>query len=151
MRWRKGMSINEQLTLTKSLHESINYYSIGFEENSIKGSVKDIRELNLPIKMFWTGSRDSGDIDKLGNQKTSKTYSKTNAVQRLSVEFENKIWRIPYNTEEQKINAERLLSELTSWALEDGKLIELGSHPDAPISMLLVNEILTKPAFGVSF
>lgn len=150
-RWRSGMSVGEQMTLVKSLHESMRYNTIAFEENSIKGNVKDIRTLSLPIRMFWTGSRDAQGNDKYKQDTYSTSYSKLNAITRLGVEFENKMWRIPYRTEKQQQDAESLLSELTSWAQEDGKLVELGVHPDAPICMILVNELLSKPAFNFVF
>lgn len=142
MLWgEKGQSINNQLTQIKELHSKYNYDIIALEENSIKSSSKDIKNLNLPIKMLWTGSRDTHT--KNSSNKGS-SYSKINAINRLAVEFENKMWRIPYNSNKQKEDAHRLLSELTSWALEDGKLVELGVHPDAPIPMLLVNEVINK-------
>lgn len=137
----KGQSLNEQMQFIRDLHNQYNYNLIALEENSIKSNSKDIREFNLPIKMLWTGSRDTHNKDKYSK---GSSYSKINAINRLAVEFENKMWRIPYNTDKQKEDAHRLISELTSWALEDGKLVEVGVHPDAPISMILVNEILNK-------
>lgn len=151
IQWKKGLSINEQLDHVRNLHNTHNYYIIAFEENSIKSSTKDIRQLKLPIKMFWTGTRDEKDMTKTNKPSDIKSYSKINAINRLSVEFENNMWVIPYNTEKQQKDADRLLSELTSWALEDGKLVEMGAHPDAPISMLLVNEALNVPKTIIKF
>jgi len=148
IRWKKGLSLPKQLTYIRSLHEAHNYSIIGVEENSIKSTSSDIHSLGLPIKMFWTGSRDS--VQKDSNKK-GKSYSKVNAVERLSVEFENRMWVIPYKTEEHKKIASTLSSELTSWGKEDGKLVELGVHPDSPIGMIMVNEILNKPRIISSF
>ena len=137
--WKKGMSINEQMDYIRHLHDMYRYHTIVLEENSIKSVSKDLTELNLPLKMYWTGSRDTASSEKT---QVGKSYSKTNAINRLAVEFENKMWIIPYTTSTQIENASKLLAELTSWALEDGKLVELGAHPDSPIGMLLVNELL---------
>ena len=137
--WKKGMSLPEQFEFIRNLHKNNNYDTIALEENSIKSYSKEINELNLPIKMFWTGSRDTDNKVKTTK---GKSYSKVNAVNRLAVEFENKIWKICYDTEEHKKVANRLSEELISWSLEDGKLVELGVHPDGPIGMILVNEAL---------
>jgi hypothetical protein len=137
IRWEHGKSLPEQIDIVKDMYWQKKYNMIGFEENSIKSYSKDINDLNMPIRMFWTGSRDAPN-----NSNKTISYSKDNAVERLGVEFENQMWVIPYNTESQQRKADKLLSELTSWAKENGKLIELGVHPDSPIGMILVNELL---------
>lgn len=137
--YKQGMSINEQIELIRHLHEQNNYETIVLEENSIKSVSKDITQMDLPIKMFWTGSRDSTSMEK---SSSGKSYSKINAINRLSVEFENNMWVIPYVTDKQKDVADYFLSEVSSWALESGKLVELGVHPDSPIGVMLVNELL---------
>lgn len=144
MVWKKGMSILEQFDYLKQLHVANRYNTIALEENSIKSVSAEIKSLSLPIKMFWTGSRDA----MTSKNNTSKSYSKENAIERLAVEFENGMWVIPYRTDIEKQNAEKLLSELTSWAKQDGKIIEVGQHPDMPIGMLLINEALNKPKYG---
>lgn len=148
--WKKGMSVNEQFDYIKQLHWQRNYNIICLEENSIKSVSRDVRDLNLPIKMFWTGSRDSKQKYSVGSIDKGKSYSKENAVERLAVEFENGIWVVPYRNETEIRTAERLMGELTSWSKQDGKLIETGQHPDSPICMLLVNELLNKPKYGVT-
>ena len=45
-------------------------------------------------------------------------------------------------TEQEKKIADKLLEELCSWGLMDGKLIESGVHPDMPIALILVNEFI---------
>lgn len=142
IRWKHGLSLPKQLKYIQMLHETHNYSIIGLEENSIKSNSADVPSLGLPIKMFWTGTKDT--IQKDSNKK-GRSYSKDNAVERLGVEFENMMWVIPYKTEGQIAIADKLLPELTSWGKEDGKLVELGVHPDAPIGMIMINEILAKP------
>ncbi len=69
----------------------------------------------------------------------------------MSVAFENARMIIPYKTENDKLLADRLLAELTSWALNDGKLVEAGVHPDAPIALayaLECNKLKRKIVFA---
>ena len=87
------------------------------------------------------GARDPKNTEKVSSF-TSKTIGKINAINRLAVSFEYKKWVIPYKTEREQDIANKLLSELTSWGLVDGKLEEFGIHPDAPIPLILVNEVL---------
>jgi len=144
--WKKGLSALEQFDYIKQLHYSHNYNIIALEENSIKSVSSEIKTLSLPIKMFWTGSKDS----LKSTYNNSRTFSKENAVERLAVEFENGLWCIPYRNEKEQKMANRLISELTSWAKQDGKLIETGVHPDSPIGIILVNESLNKPKYGLT-
>jgi len=142
---KKGQSLPKQMTFIESLYSAHNYDIIALEENSIKSISADMTDFKLPIKMFWTGSRDDSEVNKIKKTNKAKTYSKVNAINRLSVEFENKMWVIPYKTEKQQQIADSFTSEATSWALEDGKLVELGEHPDSPIGVIMVNEALRIP------
>lgn len=144
--WKKGMSILEQFDLIKQLHYQHDYTIIALEENSIKSVSSEVKNLGLPIKMFWTGARDTKTVSVSG----TKSYSKENAIERLAVEFENTLWAFPYRNELEQSNVSRLIDELTSWAKQDGKIVELGAHPDAPICMLLINEALNKPKYGMA-
>jgi hypothetical protein len=144
------MSAIEQFDYIKQLHYLHNYNIIALEENSIKSVSSEVKGLGLPIKMFWTGSRDMKQNYSSQSINKGRSYSKENAVERLAVEFENKIWVIPYRTDLEQRNADRLIGELTTFARQDGKLIELGAHADAPIGLLLVNETLNKSKYGFS-
>jgi hypothetical protein len=148
--WKKGMSAIEQFDYIKQLHYSNKYNIIALEENSIKSVSSEVKNLGLPIKMFWTGTRDMKQNYSSQNINKGRSYSKENAVERLAVEFENKIWVIPYRNELEQRNADKLISELTSWTRSEGKLIETGCHPDAPIGMILVNEVMNKGKYGIS-
>jgi phage terminase large subunit-like protein len=137
---KKGMSVNEQLDLIKNkLHAKYEYMNIGLEENSIKAVSKDIAQMGMPITLFWTGANDPAQLEKaykklefLGKR---HTVGKTNMIMRLGTAFENKKFVIPYKTEEDRLIANEILAECTSYALADGKLVEAGVHPDIPIAL----------------
>ncbi len=141
----KGLSINEQMNIIKNvLHEKYRYDKIGLEENSIKAISKDIKQWNLPITLFWTAAADPAARLKPGYDWNEKrhTVGKLNLIMRLSTAFENKQFIIPYKTEEDKSVADKILSECTSWALSEGKLVEAGVHPDIPIAMGYALELI---------
>jgi len=141
MEWAKGLSLNKHWEKIERKYKMNKHELVVLEENSIKGSVEDIRQLNIPFKFFWLGARDPKSTEKQSTFK-SKTIGKINAINRLAVSFEYKKWVIPYKTDREQAIANRVLNELTSWGLVDGKLAEFGVHPDAPIPMILVNEVL---------
>jgi len=135
---KKGWSAQEQLNFVKhTLHPKFRYDKIGLEENSIKAISKDLSQYNLPFVLFWTSG---GDPSK------SKTYyrdyefdgkrhsvGKNNLILRLSTAFENGRFIIPFKEDYEIV--ERLVAECTSFALNDGKLVESGVHPDIPIGL----------------
>ena len=149
----KGLSINEQMNILKNeLHPKYKYDKIGLEENSIKAISKDINQWNLPITLFWTAASDPAD------KKTDKTWSnqrhtvgKINLIMRLSTAFENKKIVIPYKTEKDKAVFDKILSECTSYALSDGKLVEAGVHPDIPIALGYALELINVLGFAFGF
>lgn len=146
--WGKGLSRRKHWEKIETKHKSNNHDMLLLEENSIKGSVESIQDLRMPFRMFWMGARDAQTEYSKTNK--SKTISKINAVNRLGVSFEHKKWIIPYKTERDKQVANRLLSELTSWGLVDGKLEEFGIHPDMPICLILANEYVRSMTGGVA-
>ena len=98
--------------------------------------------MGLPIKMFWTGTRDQKDKLIKDPHNTTYTISKVNAIQRMAISFENKRWVIPYKHENEILAADTMIEELTSWALEEGKLVEIGKHPDGPMAIIMMMELL---------
>jgi len=136
--WGHGLSLRKHWEKIQNKFEANNHDMVLLEENSIKGSVEDIKDLKIPYRMFWMGARDAQK--EYQAQSKSKTIGKINAINRLAVSFEYKKWIIPYKTQREKEIANKLISELTSWGLVDGKLEEFGVHPDMPIPMILVNE-----------
>ncbi len=137
---KKGLSVNEQLIFLKEdLHAKYNYDSLGLEENSIKSISKDIDQWGMPITLFWTGASDPAakrvpgkDYDYLGKR---HTVGKISLIMRLGTAFENHRFRLPYKTAEDRKVTDRILSECTSYALAEGKLVEAGIHPDIPIAL----------------
>lgn len=140
--WAKGLSLNQHWEKIENKFKINRHELILLEENSIKGSVKDLRSLDLPFMMYWMGNRDA-QKEKQSHFR-SKTIGKINAINRLSTTFEFGKWIIPYKTEREKKIAHRFIDECTSWALEDDKLVEYGIHPDAPIGAILINETVHK-------
>jgi hypothetical protein len=136
----KGLSLKQHWEKIKNKFDANGHDMVLLEENSIKGSVEDVRDLKIPYRMFWMGSRDAQKDKQLKSK--SKTISKINSINRLAVSFEYKKWIIPYKTIQEKELANRLVSELTSWGLVDGKLEEFGIHPDLPIPLILINEFI---------
>ena len=136
----KGWSVSEQLNHIKNVLHTKHYYDqIGLEENSIKAVSKDLRQYNLPITLFWTGAQDKAqsspttkDYEYLGKR---HTVGKINLIMRLATAFENKRFILPYKTEADKQIVDQLIAECTSFALNEGKLVEAGVHPDIPIGL----------------
>lgn len=145
---RKGMSVLEQMDMIKNnLNVRFKYNFIGLEENSIKAISKNIYQYGLPVTLFWTGASDVAE-NKRGYEDSffgkRHTVGKTNLIMRLGVAFENRKFVIPYKTEQDKRVAHDILSECSSFALVDGKLVEGGVHPDIPIAMGYCLELLER-------
>jgi hypothetical protein len=113
---------------------------MALEENSIMAISKDLKSLGLPIKLLRTGSRD-----------TDTSISKTNAILRMTTWFENNQVIIPYASDEAKERYEVLEQEFRSFALEDGKIIEIGVHPDIPIAFVYAGESAKKLSQSAGF
>lgn len=134
---KKGLSINEQMTLLQDIHETLKFDAIGLEENSIKSTSKDIRQYNLPITLFWTSASDPAERRKADYNFFGKrhTVGKINLIMRLASACENEEIVFPYKTKEDRDLTETIFSECISFALADGKLVEAGVHPDIPIAL----------------
>jgi len=126
---QKGLSGQQQVDKLRELHAIYDYDVMTLEENSIMAISREIQNLGLPIKMLRTGSRD-----------TDVSISKTNAILRMTTWFENNQVIIPYGTDEAKEKYQMLEQEFLSFALEDGKIIEIGVHPDIPIAFVYAGE-----------
>ena len=139
----KGLSGIEQMQRIQELHAVYKFDMIGLEENSIKAITKEIKQLGLPIKLFRTGNIDEKDKITPDLQGTI-SVSKRNLIMRIGTTFENKSIVLPYKTDEDKAKMDMLLNECVSYAQEDGKIIELGIHPDGPIGLGYALESATK-------
>ena len=126
---QKGLSGQQQVDKLRELHAIYDYDVMTLEENSIMAISREIQNLGLPIKLLRTGSRD-----------TDLSISKTNAILRMTTWFENNQVIIPYGTDEAKEKYQMLEQEFLSFALEDGKIVEIGVHPDIPIAFVYAGE-----------
>jgi len=150
----RGLSVNEQMTMIRDeFNPRYKFDKIGLEENSIKSISKDINQWNLPVTLFWTSSSDPAERKKGDYDFTNKrhTVGKINLIMRLGTAFENKRFIIPYKTQKDKLLADRLLAECTSYALSDGKLVEAGIHPDIPIALGYALELMNLSKGGAWF
>ena len=153
-RKEKGLSAHEQMILLRDeVHPSNKFEQYGLEENSIKAISKDIGQWNLPITLFWTAASDPAERLKPGYDWANKrhTVGKVNLIMRLATAFENGKFVIPYKTELDKRLADRLISECTSFALSNGKLVEAGVHPDLPIAMGYALELIDHSPVAFDF
>ena len=146
---KHGWSALEQFDYIENiLHEKYAYDSIAVEENSIKSISKDMESKDMPLVFYWTGSQDPSksktEYKNYEFEGKRHTVGKTNLIMRLGTAFETKQFRIPYKTEEDKIIVDRIIQEITSFALSDGKLVEGGIHPDYPIALAYALEDIKK-------
>lgn len=147
--WFHGKSLQEQMIILKNeIYAKYNHDMLGLEENSIKSITKDIEQYKMPLKLFWTSANDpparKNDAKDYDWTARRHTVGKLNLIMRMGALFENKQIIIPYKTEKDKETAHQLTAELTSWALADGKLVEAGVHPDAPIALAYALELATQ-------
>jgi hypothetical protein len=132
---KTGMSGQEQMKFIEQLHEVYHYDLMGLEENSIKAITKEITKEygHLPIKRFWTATNDE-KMEVTERYKEYTTVGKRNLILRLGTSLENREIILPYKSEEAKQKIEQFKIECVSFAQEDGKLTEIGVHPDMPIA-----------------
>ena len=149
--WYKGLSITEQFNILEELNEANNYKEIVLEENSIKGMSKELKNYKFPYYLIWTGATDPATKLKETAEFEGKRHSvgKKNMILRLATLFENELIILPYKTDNDKIKTNKLAEELMTFALSDGKLVEVGIHADAPIAISMIMErIVEKPRYG---
>lgn len=147
--WEKGWSIIKQLEELKRLAKLYKIDISGIEENSIRAISEELlKDFTLNYKLFWLGSSDPQEqakitpVSRMEFQNKRHTIGKNTLVLRLGTRFENKEIRIPYKTKADQEKSNRLLDELTSWGLQQGKLIEAGVHPDMPIALGYALELI---------
>lgn len=139
---RKGMSITEQFRLIEQYCSQYHYKEVVLEENSIKGMSKELYNYSFNYYLIWTGAHDPADKLKPSPEfeKKRHTVGKKNMIMRLSTQFENNNIILPYKTDEDKIKTNMLVDELMTFALDDGKLVEVGKHADIPIGLAMAME-----------
>lgn len=139
----KGLSITEQFELISELHKRYKFKDVCMEENSIKGMSKDLRYYDFPYYLLWTGATDPAakfkDKDHEFEDKRH-TIGKKSMILRLATLIENNKIVFPYKTEKDKQLTHQIYEELVTFALNDGKLVEVGIHADIPIAIAMVTE-----------
>jgi hypothetical protein len=144
---KKGMSITEQFDYIEYLSKSKNFDDNALEENSIRSMSKELVNYDFPYTLFWTGNSDAPIKEQVDPEFKGKRHSvsKINLIKRLGTVFERNFhtrnlekdyyFRIPYKTDTDKQIAHKILDECTTFALNDGKLVEVGVHGDIPIAL----------------
>ena len=130
----QGRSLLEQLSFLRSWHDRWQHDLIGLEANSIRSSVKDLRSLALPLKLYWTGTTDEKKGETLRPENII-SVSKRNFALRQGVLYESRQMLLPFKGERARDAVEQLILESISWALDENKLVEVGIHPDIPIAV----------------
>lgn len=133
---RKGMSITEQFDFIEYIC-GIQKSESALEENSIRAMSKELKNYNFKYTLFWTGAQDSTAKRQMDPEFDNKrhTVGKTAMINRLATQFENRRLRLPYKTEKDKELTNQLIDECCTYALQDGKLVEVGVHGDLPIAL----------------
>lgn len=147
---KKGLSATEHLQIIQELHAIYKFDLIGLEENSIKAVVKDWKQLGLPLKLYRTANIDERDKRKPDFSDVI-SVKKEGLVLRLGTTFENQGLILPFKSEAAKDKIRLLRDECMSWQLEEGKLVEVGLHPDIPIAVAYALEVATKNSFAFGF
>ena len=143
LKYSKGMSITEQFEYIEKLHQENKYVVCILEENSIRSMSKELYNYKFPYYLIWTGHSDTAaklKPDYREYDKKRHTVSKTNMIKRLATELENEAIVLPYKTETDKVLTHKLCDELLTFALQDGKLVEVGIHADGPIALAMACE-----------
>jgi hypothetical protein len=150
---KKGMSITEQFDLIARYNSQYKYQEVILEENSIKGMSKELYNYDFNYYLIWTGANDPADKLKPSPdfEKKRHTVGKKNMILRLATMFENDMIVMPYKTEQDKEKTNRLAEELMTFALEDGKLVEVGVHADIPIALAMALERLGEEDILIMF
>ena len=148
--WRNDLSATEQLRFVKEIHQIYCFDHVGMEFNSIRALATELDGLRLPLKLFNMGNVDEKDKKKPDFSRVI-SLSKRNMIGRIGTQAENKLMVLPYGDEESKTLVDKFCSEATSWALEEGKIIELGIHPDLPIAAGIGLECASQATFVISW
>jgi len=151
---RKGMSTTEQFDYIEYLNGLGGYTDNALEENSIRSMSKELKNYNFPFTLFWTGSSDSAfkqnQVDPEFDGKRH-TVGKTSMIKRLATQFENNRIRLPFKTDRDKVLSNMIMDECSTYALQDGKLVEVGVHGDIPVALGYALERAEMEKFDFSF
>lgn len=134
---KKGLTITQQFDYINMIQQTVQYDDNALEENSIRSMSNELMKYNFPYTLFWTAAADGAKKEKYDKEFTGKrhTVGKLAMINRLATQFENNNIRIPYKTERDKEIAHMIMDECTTYARQDGKLVETGVHGDIPIAL----------------
>lgn len=147
---RNDLSTVEQLSYIKELHAVYKFDKIALEFNSIRALAGNLKELNLPLKLYNTGTVDEKDKKKPDFSRVI-SVSKRNLIIRQGTHLENEMVILPYGDDSTKSFIDLYAEEATSWALEEDKVIELGRHPDIPIALGYALECVDESMFVIQW
>ena len=153
LREEQGWSPKQQFDLIEYLTGFYHFTDNALEENSIRSLSKNLlTEYTFPYTLFWMGASDPAHQNRPAVDYDQKRYTigKINTIDRLAAHFEENIAaleegkrphiRLPYKTEADKRWTHNLTDQVISWAKQDGKIVEVGVHPDLPIALCLALE-----------
>lgn len=147
---RNDISATEQLSYIKELNAIYHFDTVALEFNSIRALASNLKDLNLPLKLYNTSTVDEKD-KKNPDFSRVISLSKRNMILRQGTQLENELVVLPYKDEYAQSVIDLYTEEATSWALEEDKIIELGRHPDVPIAIGLALECLNESAFIIEW
>ena len=147
---RNDLSTVEQLAYIKELHAVYKFDKVALEFNSIRALAGNLRDLNLPLKLYNTGNVDEKDKKKPDFARVI-SVSKRNLIIRQGTHLENELVLLPYKDETTRAMIDLYSEEATSWALEEDKIIELGRHPDIPIALGYALECMDESMFVIQW
>ena len=138
----KGLSIIEQFDILDRMFKTGKYGEIVMEENSIKSMSKELYNYSFKYYLIWTGTVDPAAKHHGDREFDNKRHSvgKKSMILRLATLFENGNIIIPYKTDNDREKSNRLKEELMTFALDSGKLVEVGIHADVPIGLAMALE-----------
>lgn len=137
-----GLTITEQFEIISNMYKTGKYGEVVLEENSIKSLSRELYTYEFKYYLIWTGATDPAAKLKSDKAFDNKRHSvgKKAMILRLASLFENNNIVIPYKTDNDKEKSNRLKDELMTFALDSGKLVEVGIHADVPIGLAMACE-----------
>lgn len=134
---KKGLTITQQFDYIQMIQGMVGYDDNALEENSIRSMSNELMKYDFPFTLYWTAANDSAKQKDFGTEFEGKrhTVGKLAMINRLATQFENKRIKIPYKTETDKRIAHQIMDECTTFARQDGKLVETGVHSDIAIAL----------------
>lgn len=139
----RGLSTTEQFSRLDYMCNRLGVDDVALEKNSIHMMSKELRDYSFPYQLFWMSSTDPKGYSEEQNDDTI-TVGKPGLIHRLASQFECENVRVPYGSEAAMRKARDLKAELTTFALENGRMVEAGVHSDLGIALAWALELLNQ-------